>query len=82
MAADAGAAGVAKVGYYNCPNVLRSGWAWGQDHLNGGGAVLDITHGKGKVFMLMPEVTQRCQSQAAFKFEFNGLYYGPASSGG
>jgi hypothetical protein len=34
--------------------------------------------GKGKLFLMGPEVTQRAQSHASFKFLFNGLQYGPA----
>ena len=37
--------------------------------------------GKGKLFVMGPEITQRAQSYGTFKFLFNGLLYGPAVSG-
>ena len=57
---------------------LRSGWAVGQEKLKGSTGVLDIDVGKGKLFVMGPEVTQRAQSYGTFKFLFNGLLYGPA----
>lgn len=73
------ATNVSPVVWYSEADPLRSGWAWGQAMLNGSDAVLDITDGAGKVFVLGPEVTQRGQSYGTFKLFFNGLYYGPAS---
>lgn len=69
------------VSWFSGKDVLRSGWAWGQEHLDGTDAVLDISLGQGKLFMMGPEVNQRGQSWATFKLLFNGLYYGPAVSG-
>ena len=74
------AANVTPVVSYSDANLLRSGWALGQEILRGTDAVLDIDDGKGKVFVLGPEVTQRGQSYGTFKLFFNGLYYGPAVS--
>ena len=53
---------------------------WGQEHLDGTDAVLDVTLGRGKLFMMGPEVNQRGQSWATFKLLFNGILYGPAVS--
>ena len=39
--------------------------------------VVDASYGKGKVFLLGPEVAMRGQSYGTFKFVFNGLEYGP-----
>ena len=69
-----GAAGVRRIAWYPGPHVLRSGWAWGQEKLDGLSAALDVTHCKGHVIMLMPEVTQRGQSHGTFKLMFNSLY--------
>ncbi|MDP1599250.1 M14 metallopeptidase family protein [Phenylobacterium sp.] len=74
FAAGAGA----RAAWYPQGDVLRSGWAVGQHRLVGAGAVLDLNVGKGKLFLMGPEVAQRAQSHAAFKFLFNGLQYGPA----
>ncbi|WP_447778111.1 M14 family metallopeptidase [Variovorax boronicumulans] len=69
-----GAAGVKRIAWYPGPNTLKSGWAWGQEKLDGLPAALDVTHGKGRVIMLMPEVAQRGQSHGTFKLIFNSLY--------
>jgi Zinc carboxypeptidase len=75
---DAGFKGVTPVAWFDSPTPLRSGWAWGQDYLEGGVAMADATVGKGKVFLLGPEVTFRGQPHGTFKFLFNGIYYGSA----
>lgn len=72
------AKGVARVSWFDSDTPLRSGWAVGQDKLKGSTAILDIDIGKGKLFAMGPEVTQRAQSYGTFKFLFNGLLYGPA----
>ncbi|TAJ71388.1 MAG: peptidase [Phenylobacterium sp.] len=76
------AAGVgARAAWYPQGDVLRSGWAVGQEKLGGAGAVVEVPLGKGRLFLMGPEVAQRAQSHAAFKFLFNGLQYGPAIAG-
>lgn len=76
------AAGVGtRAAWYPKGDVLRSGWAVGQEKLGGAGAVVELNVGKGKLFLMGPEVAQRAQSHAAFKFLFNGLQYGPAVGG-
>ena len=78
----AGAApGLRKVAWFSGPHPLRSGWAWGQERLDGAAAIVDADVGKGKLFLMGPEVNFRGQSQGTFKFLFNALYYGPAVSG-
>ena len=59
---------------------LHSGWAWGQQYLDGGAAVAEATVGEGKVFLLGPEVKFREQPHGTFKLLFNGLYYGSAKA--
>jgi hypothetical protein len=73
--------GVSKVAWFESDKVLKSGWAFGQEHLNGMNAVLDVPLGRGKVFLMGPEVTQRAQPAGTFKFLFNAIYYGPATTG-
>jgi hypothetical protein len=73
--------GVSRVAWFDGEKPLRSGWAVGQEKLNGATAMLDIDLGKGKIFVFGPEITQRAQSWGTFKFLFNGLLYGPAASG-
>ncbi len=76
------AKGVSKVSWFDSAKPLRSGWAVGQDRLKDTTAILDIDVGKGKLFVMGPEITQRAQSYGTFKFLFNGLLYGPAVSAG
>jgi hypothetical protein len=76
-----GAAGVRKVSWFDGTKLLRSGWAVGQERLDGTIAVADIDLGKGKLFLMGPEVTQRAQPYGTFKFLFNALLYGPAETG-
>jgi hypothetical protein len=68
------------VAWYSGTNVLDSGWAWGQQYLDGGTAVAEATVGEGKVMLLGPEVAFRAQPHATFKLLFNALYYGSATS--
>ena len=66
------------VGWFQGPQVLASGWAWGQQYLDGGTAIAEASLGEGKVVLLGPEVNFRDQPHATFKLLFNGLYYGSA----
>jgi hypothetical protein len=78
MGPDASKKKLNSVGWFAGPEVLDSGWAWGQQYLNGGTAVAEATVGEGKVVLLGPEVAFRAQPHGTFKFLFNGLYYGSA----
>jgi len=77
---DAALKGVKPVGWFSTDKPLRSGWAWGQQYLKGLAVALDVSYGKGKVFIFSPEITFRAQPHATFKFLFNGIYYGSAKS--
>jgi hypothetical protein len=68
--------GVKPVAYFAGRESLRSGWAWGQHYLDGGVAAAEATVGKGKVFLIGPEITFRAQPHGTFKFLFNGIFYG------
>ncbi len=68
------------VAWFSGPKPLVSGWAWGQQYLDGGTAVAESQVGKGKLFLLGPDVTFRAQPHATFKLLFNGLYYGSAEA--
>jgi len=77
---DALLKGVKPVGWFGADAPLRSGWAWGQQYLKGLVTALDVSYGKGKVFIFTPEITFRAQPHATFKFLFNGIYYGSAKA--
>jgi hypothetical protein len=68
------------VAWFSGPEVLDSGWAWGQQYLDGGTAVAEASVGEGKVVLLGPEVNFRDQPHATYKLLFNGLYYGSAKA--
>jgi hypothetical protein len=68
------------VAWFSGDKVLDSGWAWGQQYLNGATAVAEASVGEGKVLLLGPEVAFRGQSHGTFKLLFNGLYYGSATA--
>ena len=53
---------------------LRSGWAWGQNYLEGGTAAIEASVGRGKLYLFGPEITFRAQPHGTFKFLFNGIY--------
>ena len=75
---DAPLKGVKTVGWFGSDKPLRSGWAWGQQYLKGLVTALDVSYGKGRVFIFTPEITFRAQPHATYKFLFNGIYYGSA----
>ena len=75
---DAARRGVRRVAWFDTAEPLRSGWAWGQHHLEGGAAVVEAEVGKGKLFLFGPEITFRAQPHGTFKFLFNGIYLGVA----
>lgn len=58
--------------------LLRSGWAIGEEKLAGTIAVADVDVGHGKLFLMGPEVAQRAQSYGTFPFLFNALLYAGA----
>ncbi len=67
------------VGFYGS-QVLESGWAWGQQYLDGATAVVEASLGSGKVFLMGPDVAFRAQPHATFKLLFNGLFYVAATA--
>ena len=73
-----GPGAVNAVAKYEGKEVLDSGWAWGQQYLDGGVAIADAPLGEGKVVLFGPEVVFRGQPHGTFKFLFNAVYYGSA----
>ena len=67
------------VGWFAGDDLLASGWAWGQNYLDGGAAVVESRLGEGKVILFGPEVLFRAQAHAAFKLFFNGLHFSRAT---
>jgi Zinc carboxypeptidase len=71
---DGNAQDVQKVAWFAERNTLASGWAWGQEYLEGSTAVAEAKLGAGKVILLGPEVAFRGQAHGTFKLLFNALY--------
>jgi hypothetical protein len=78
LSPEAASKGISPVAWFAGTEPLRSGWAWGQQYLDGGVAIAEASIGEGKLFLLGPEVTFRAQPHGTFKFLFNGIYYGTA----
>jgi hypothetical protein len=72
------ARGVRRVAWYDTDTPLRSGWAWGQQHLRNGLAGIEADVGEGKLYIFGPEVLYRGQPHRTFKFVFNGIYLATA----
>jgi hypothetical protein len=62
-----------RVAWYDAKAPLRSGWAWGQEHLDGGVAIAEAQVGSGRLVMFGPQITFRAQPHGTFKFLFNGI---------
>ncbi|HEY3738704.1 MAG TPA: M14 metallopeptidase family protein, partial [Bryobacteraceae bacterium] len=77
---DAGQKKTSPVAWFSGPGILDSGWAWGQQYLDGGTAVVEATVGEGKVVLLGPEVNFRDQPHGTYKLLFNSLYFGSAKA--
>lgn len=73
---DAAAQGVRPIAWFDTAAPLRSGWAWGQERLEGGVIAVEADVGRGKLFMFGPEIAFRAQPHGTFKLLFNGLYAG------
>lgn len=73
-----GAEGVRRLAWYDSPTPLVSGWAWGQEHLEGGTSMVEADVGEGKLFLFGPKITFRAQSHGTFTLLFNGIHYGAA----
>jgi len=71
---DAALKGVRPVAWFDSDKPLRSGWAWGQNYLEGAVAIAEANVGRGHLYLFGPEITFRAQPHASFKFLFNGIY--------
>ena len=67
------AEGVRVLGQYGA-SPLRSGWAWGQEKLEGGVALAEARFGRGTLYLFTPEITFRGQPHGTFPLLFNAIY--------
>jgi len=77
---DAKQKGVNPIAWFPNAEPLRSGWALGQNYLKDGNAALEASVGKGKVYLFGTDITFRGQSHGSFKFLFNSIYEGGATT--
>ena len=73
LSPDAQAKGVTPIAWFDTAMPLRSGWAWGENFLQGGVAAADAKVGRGMVRLIGPEALFRAQPHGTFKLVFNGL---------
>jgi hypothetical protein len=73
---DAAAKGVKPLAWFDTAHPLRSGWAWGQNYLEGGTAMVQADVGAGKLYLFGPEILFRGQPAGTFKLLFNGVFAG------
>jgi hypothetical protein len=69
-----------RVSWFSGKDLLYSGWAVGQEKLDGGELATEASVGNGKLVLIGLEATFRATPHATFKLFFNGLYYGSASA--
>ena len=73
---DAAAKGVRALAWFATGTPLRSGWAWGQQYLDGAVEAVEAPIGKGTLYLFAPEITFRGQPHGTFKWLFNGIHGG------
>jgi Zinc carboxypeptidase len=78
---NAVARGVRPVMWFDSASPLRSGWAWGQNYLEGGTTAFEASVGQGKAYVFGPEITFRAQPHGTFKFLFNAIHPPAAPAG-
>jgi len=77
---ESSAVQASKVAWFEGKDLLYSGWAIGQDRLDGGEIATEAKVGAGRLVLLGLEATFRGTPHGTFKLFFNGLYFGSATS--
>ena len=62
------------VAWFNSPEPLRSGWAWGQRFLDKGIEMVETNVGQGRLFLFGNDLMFRSQPHGSYKFLFNAMY--------
>jgi hypothetical protein len=70
---------LSRVAWFDTKTPLYSGWAIGQEHLDGGGMATQASIGAGKVVLTSFEATFRGTPHGDYKLLFNSLYFGSAT---
>jgi hypothetical protein len=74
LSTDTVGKGLGRVAWYDSAQPLHSGWAWGQEHLQGATAIAEAKVGKGRLVLFGPEILFRAQPHGTFKLLFNGIF--------
>jgi hypothetical protein len=75
LAPDAATKGIRTIAWFDSSTPLRSGWAWGQEHLANGVVAVEAKVGKGTALLYTPQIIMRGLPHQTFKLLFNGIYY-------
>jgi hypothetical protein len=67
-------AAVVPIAMFDTDTPLRSGWAWGQQYLQGGVIAAEAKVGAGRVLLFGPAILHRAQPHGTFKLLFNAIY--------
>jgi hypothetical protein len=67
------AKGLTRIAWFDGKVPLRSGWAWGQEHLDGGVAIAEAPVGQGRLVLCGPQILFRAQPHGTFKLLFNAI---------
>ncbi len=70
---DTGKDSLQQVAWFAGKTPLRSGWALGQEQLDGGVAIAEARVGKGRLVLYGPQILFRAQPHGTFKLFFNGI---------
>jgi len=79
LARPAEQAGVTPIAWFDTAEPLRSGWAWGQDALEGGVIGVEARVGQGRALLYTAEILKRAQPHGTFKLLFNPILEAGAS---
>jgi len=76
---DPGPLSPKRVVWFEGKHPLYSGWALGQEKLDGSNLAAETSLGQGKLVLIALEATFRGTPHATFKLLFNSVYYGSAT---
>ena len=76
MSDDLAAKGVKPILWFDSAKPLKSGWAWGQENLEGGMLAAEAKVGEGSLTFFGTDITFRSQPHASFKLLFNSILQG------
>lgn len=73
LGSNASSLGIRALATFDTDKPLTSGWAWGQELLKGGAAMVEAPIGKGTLWLFGPEILFRAQPHGTFKLFLNAL---------